>query len=85
MSPVMLTHSSWTAVGFWARRIGVLEVEDAGGGDGVGVVAAAGGIGDDLLDGGAVEAEGDVEPVAAGVLADEDLPLVPAVSGEVPT
>ena len=52
---------------------GVLEVEDPGGGDGVGVVAAPGGIGDDLLDGGAVEAEGDVGPVAAGVLGDEDL------------
>src|SRR5262249_53185262 len=42
------------------------------------VVAAPDGVGDDLLDGGAVEAQGDVEPVvgraaAAGVLGDVDL------------
>ena len=56
----------------------VLEVEDAGGGDGVGVVAAADRVGDDRLDGPAVEAERDVEPVVAGaaaaaVLGDVDL------------
>ena len=52
---------------------GVCQVEDAGGGDGVGVVAAPGRVGDDLLDGRAVEAQGDIGPAAAGVLGDVDL------------
>ena len=38
-------------------RVG--DVEHAGGGDGVGLVAAAGGVGDDRLDGRAVQAGGD--------------------------
>src|SRR5262249_54928536 len=56
----------------------VLDVEHTPGGDGVGVVAAADGVGDDRSDGAAAEAERDVQPVVAGaaaaaVLGDVDL------------
>ena len=47
----------------------VLDVEDAPRGDGVGVVAAADGVGDDRLDGSAAEAQRDVQPVVAGAAA----------------
>ena len=71
----MLTQ---VGVGLVAEGIELAMIEDAVGGDGVGVVAAAGGVGDDRLDGRAVQAGGDVDPVVAGaaaaaVLGDVDL------------
>ena len=52
-------------------RVG--HVVDAVFRDGISVVAAPGGIGDDLLDGRSIQAGGDIGPGAAGVLRDIDL------------
>ena len=60
-----------TQVGVCRNRVG--HVVDAVLGDGISVVAAPGGIGDDLLDGRSVQAGGDIGPGAAGVLSDVDL------------
>ena len=59
-----------SGVGGRGDRVG--HVVDAVLGDGVGVVAAPGGIGDDLLDGRSIQSGGDIGPAAAGVLADVD-------------
>ena len=66
----MLTQVGVALVGR-CDRVG--QVVDAVGGDGIGVVAAPGGIGDDLLDGRSIQAGGDIGPATAGVLGDVDL------------
>ena len=84
----MLTHSKSVLVGSFPKRIESAMIEHAVGGDGVSVMAAAGRVGDDLLDGRAIQAERDVEPVvaraaAAAVLGDVDLALLGADVDEV--